>query len=631
MEQMLDLPVQSVPLRHLTKSRIRNNSRKILLPSKNHLKRNLIGQSIYSEQSHYRSTVTETSVDMSSNEDVRLKLPPPPVAKKPKVNLLSLSAKKSPNLKENAREEDELHGSKEKPAIAPKPGTVLSTTSTCKEINNNHDNRVVDLKLNSSAYDKQMSETVVKDLNSPTRSSMTFSERLKASSLSRRKEANMSDGSQGQFRSQIISPIRRGSRSFLNSDSIMDSSTKPKPVSSVFRRYSSETNVKLVETHEVEYGKDLKEDFDLEQFKDLTLEAVDPVAVDSVLSTNKSFEEDDVIKDSFDSDELFKFGNTIAGSRDAAMKNFELMPSRDTNIDSVISSKNLSHNEIQTQEQNQTISHSKPELNPTVYFENGERNRQLASMDMKQRQQEYMKNSFVNSSSTENTTQVENLTEFSPRSIKNSNEDQANSVNNASKATKTFEQSFDNEKAKPSQTLKSPRKFGKGKDRANIRRKFRPISIEEVTSYSKITSKRDTGSRNLEADEPPVVSLGGSLDTDSSLEHVTQDIELDSTFEIPLQLTSTLALYDGMNFKQSEGFDDEEGLIFMPDSSSSPPLIAQEESRSDGLKLNVSSQMVGASNERITGNEFSQVLKCFVELIMYISFVFISNVIHFDL
>ena len=575
---MLDLPVQSVPLKHLTKHRIRNNSRKILLPSKGHLKRNLIGEQIYFQYNHQVATETRRNMGtLSSNDNVKLKLPPPPIAKKPKVSLPSTTVRKA-----SSQNEVELNGSRQKPAVAPKPAIVQSATSRNSEMNNNVRNLTLDLKANNKKDDEPSNETPIKDLTSPTKSFMSFSERLKASSLSRRKEGNSFDGSQGRFRSQIISPIRRGSRSFLNSDASLDNDTKPKSRESIFRRYSSETSFKSVEAIEDIDGNS-NEGFDLEQFKNLSLETVDPVAVDSVLETNNSFEEDDIIKDSFDSGELFQFGSVASKLKEDRGETLELIPPKDTSINELDSSKKLSSSVIMKTEQDGLISADNTALAQSLYFENDEKLKPFSSSDVINRQINGDKKYLLNSTSAEGTPEIEKLADFEIKAMKSSNMNQTSSIDVAN-ASQTVKNNTEYEGMKISPTLRSPRKFGKGKEGSNARRKFRPVGMDETVTHSSSTSRVDFEIKDAKEQESSDTYLIGQIDTDSSLEHVTQDIELDSTFEIPLLLNDQLSSNTN-KFNEKNDLNDEEGWVFVPDLSSSSPLMAQED-QSDGMKLN---------------------------------------------
>ena len=568
MEQILDLPVQSAPLKHLTKTRIRNNSRKILLPSKSHLKRNLIGESIYLQHSHLSPVERNMNTTASPTTGVvKLKLPPPPVAKKPKINIPSSSARKSSNDIANLDNGDEGLDNRQKPAIAPKPNILRSTSSSSKELNNNYRDTTLELNYDVDVTKDLFGEAPKSDLNSPTKAYMSFSERLRASSLSRRKEGNTSDGSQGRFRSQIISPIRRGSRSFLTPDSPLDDDTKPKSREFLFKRFSSEASLKLEETKEDDSKTD---DFDLEKFKDLGLETVDPVIVDSILSTNNSFEEDDVVKDSFDSGELFKAYNTVSEPSNKESTYFQPMPSANTTVDTLNLGENLASSEPKTREQERPIFVNKTASNEAMFLERDEGSISFSEMD------DHKKHTL------------------SYRDMTNSSTNQASSLDD--KTNETILNVVDSKQLKSSQNLRSPRKFGRSKGGNNIRKKFTPVGMEETTPMNDGSSKtgselKDIGSRKLSD-----FKVLDSVDTDSSFEHVTPDTELDSTFDIPLQMNDQVPFNSSTEVNRKMKLYENEELMFLPDSSSSPPLIVPEYDETDGLKWDVSPPKTEASS-----------------------------------
>eukprot|EP00795_Rhopilema_esculentum_P015110 gene15110-6291_t len=310
MEQMLDLPVKSEPLVHVTKSRIKNNSRKHSVPSRSHLKRNLVSTPLLDQNKDHSPEV------MMGQRKVPTKLPPPPVPKKPKINLNSMQAASS-NILPNDRAQESKTSSivdsttRSKPAIAPKPLLPTKPDIALKSVNG----RPTSLEFNPKqsndnggsaqvTAEKISSKQQKTELNSPSKASLSFSERLKASSLSRRKDANTSNG---KGRSHIISPVRRGSRTFMNTDSISESNDDTDIKSSIpsFRRYSSQTSLKSDEGSLQTIDGLLETDLDLDDFQNLSISPVCPLPVNSVLSSGNSFEEEESLsKDSFDTREL---------------------------------------------------------------------------------------------------------------------------------------------------------------------------------------------------------------------------------------------------------------------------------------------------------------------------------------
>ena len=310
MEQVLDLPVKSEPLVHVTKSRIKNNARKHSVPSRSHLKRNLASTPLLDQNKDH------SPENMTDQRKVPTKLPPPPVPKKPKINLNSRQAASSNSLPNDRNQESKITSiidstTRSKPAIAPKPLLPTKLDITLKSVNG----RPTSLEFNpkqtndngGSAHDteeKISSKQQKTELNSPSKASLTFSERLKASSLSRRKDANTSNG---KGRSHIISPVRRGSRTFMNTDSLSESNDDVNIKSSIpsFRRYSSQTSLKSDEGSLQTIDDLLETDLDLDDFQNLTISPVLPLPVNSVLSSGNSFEEEESLsKDSFDTKEL---------------------------------------------------------------------------------------------------------------------------------------------------------------------------------------------------------------------------------------------------------------------------------------------------------------------------------------
>ena len=568
MEQMLDLPVQSAPLKHLTKTRIRNNSRKILLPSKNHLKRNLIGESIYLQPNHISPVERDMNTSaFPASDGVKLKLPPPPVAKKPKISIPSSSARKSSNDIAKLHNGEEVMENRQKPVIAPKPNILRSTSSTSKEMNNNYRDTALGFSLNIEDNKELFGDVPERDLNSPTKTHMSFSERLRASSLSRRKEGNTSDGSQVRFRSQIISPIRRGSRSFLTPDSPLDNDTKPKSREFLFKRFSSETSLMLKETKE---NDSKKEDFDLEKFKDLRLETVDPVIVDSILSTNNSFEEDDVVKDSFDSGELFKAEKTISEPSNKESTYFQSVPSTDTTLDKLDFGENLVSSEPETREQERLVFVDKTALDEAKFVERDEGSTLFLDMHDHKKQT------------------------LSYRDMRSSIASQAKSLDD--KANETILNVVDSKQLKSSQNLRSPRKFGRSKGGNNVRKKFTPVGMEETTSLTDGRSKTESEFVEFEDRKSSDFNVLDSVDTESSFEYVTPDIELDSTFELPLNMNNQVPFMSAREVNGKLKLNENEELMFLPDSSSSPPLVVPEYDESNGLKWDVSPPKTGASN-----------------------------------
>ena len=652
MEQTLDLPVQSNPLQHLTKDRIRNNSRKVSLPSKNHLKRNLIGQKIHSHDSHLHSAQATGKMENSLLEQgIQLKLPPPPVPKKPKIHLTSSSIMSSPETKPNHLqngEEEDKELSKQKPIIAPKPVMSWNTTSsTNKEIKNETSSskkdlnfaesdhkapiedlldygtkssmslvsppkkdandgarfRNFDLNLNGIANNKSSTGSQVKELTSPTKSSMSFSERLKASSLSRRKEANNSDGLQGKFRSQIISPIRRGSRNFLSSDSSLDNESKLRQREPLFKRYSSETSLKIEESYDDDKG-DAKEDIDLEKFKNLSLASVDPVAVDSILSPNNSFDEGDITKDSFDSGELFKLGNETSKMKEDDGLHSKFKSSKDINSNQLESNKN--HNVSQKQNGQINVYNS---IQKGIFDKDGMQKPLLLS----DQQNENLHYVNKGSKSLGDATEVgEEDAQFESKLIDHSRLNPTDVIDDSNNHgnLKTEEiNKLEKEKIKDTNELGSPRRSGlKFKEGNNFRRKFKPVGMEEATSSSGRNSKIDIGENfGLKYEDSMDKNVIDTVDTDSSLEHVTQDIELDSTFDIiptsANQVPSNSHLV--ANKEDNKILNDNKGLVFMPDLSSSSPLNTPEDlaDKTDGFEFNFFAQNLQINNANTGYND----------------------------
>lgn len=568
MEQTLDLPVKSEPLLHLTKTRIRNNSRKVSIPSKNLLKRNVNGEVLQSQRN-----TTEKSIDMDASlnkKDLRLKLPPPPVPKKPKINLSQSLSKMSPDGKstvsQNSKEENQP-ARKPKPAVAPKPNFNKETKSTSdKHAEKEHSLEKLDLRTNNN--ERPINETQEKDLNSPRKSSMSFSERLKASSLSRRKDANISDGFAGNFKSQMISPIRRGSRNFLNSDSLIESDVKMKPKEPIFKRFSSETSLKLEESDEKKYNC---EDFDLEQLKNLSLAPVEPVIVDSALSPSNSFDDkyddDTLIKDSFDSGELFNTGNEMhqlksdicekesetarqANSRERApiqkdVDNIAKSGAFKLPSDQSINSKVIARDES-------LVSISSGIGTGRHYFEREE--------DLHGSKIHYQKEFISSFDKKLSINPNADSASFEPESHKN---DDMDGCDNRAMEEDGF-----------ARGLESPVKFGiKSKEGKSFQRKFKPIGMSEVKSSTVNKLSKEESNRSNVTFTDVTLDLNGTHETDSSLEHVTQEIELDSTFDIVPSFNAPVLSNDGSKIDQEGGtyFDNDKRIFFESDLSSSPP------------------------------------------------------------
>lgn len=552
---MLNLQVKSDPLQHLTKTRIRNNSRKVTLPSKKHLKRNLISGSFQFYQT-FDSLSMETTLD---EQRLPLKLPPPPVAKKPKITPKSSMPEISPDSRST---QTGMKMNQQKPAIAPKPVIQLEPKKLSdKPAINKMKEEINDLipKLNNNG--SLLNESKAKEIGSPTKTSMSFSERLKASSLSRRKEANNPESSSGKFRSEIISPIRRGSRNFLTLDSAMNNELKNKPRDSIFKRYSSETSLKFEEA---------QEDFDLDQLKNLSIDAVDPVIVDSVLSPNTSFEEDDAVKDSFDSSELFKWRNEALSTE----KGNEIYHEFD-------SSQIISANPAKEKSSDHHDETSESMKSRTKIIDPKEQTMSMSYQD-----------EMGSGGKAEKTSIIGKLNDFDHKNIA-----RFTAVQNSHMPESNYKQNKDleNEKEFVKMNVKeepiSPRKFGTGlKDGIVNRRKFKPIEKSEVdvflgnnliSSDDKIHQDTMFGLKGVDG-----IDLTVSVDTDSSLEHVTQDIELDSTFEVPVSAKMNHLSTENFQIKQNEKvqFAEDNNIVFVPDLSSSPPLDIKGDNREQNLE-----------------------------------------------
>ena len=556
MEDNFDVTVKTEPLVHVTKHRIKNNSRKISIPSRSHLKRNSVGQTWEEQTENWSVEGAELAMKAASK---KLKLPPPPVPKKPKVSLHSLGKKPSENdpklMSQHDGENKICTGPpvKQKPVVPPKPSLPqlssqkpsvskplslnLSVTSTSNNPTRT-DSNVVSKSPQSSLE------------NSPTKAGMSFSDRLKASSLSRRKEANGPDGYPGKLRSHIISPVRRGSRSFMNTETTLrkDSDEKPKPAPPVFKRYSSESSTKSI------LDKIEDDDFDLDEFKNLSLENVTPLPVNAVLSPDNSFDDDDVTaKDSFDSKELnMKFTTDIDNEEDDKIleSNFESMKintesqADDSNYLPEIPTSSFSshHTHIfnDTKEGNLSL-----ELSSDVKYNTMKTS---TATDINKVLQ-LPENPEKSSSQQEETFGAEDLQPSHDLSL---GKDNPYKPKYSVEITKL---EYPDTKTQSSSIFTSPKRFGFGaKDGSNARRKFRPVGMSEPEKSndfeelsgdiaSKTNEKKESDKFDLEINKQrnkSNIDEKGSAELDSSLEHVTPDVTLDSTFEI----TPKSSIYD---------------------------------------------------------------------------------------
>lgn len=553
MEDNFDVTVKTEPLVHVTKHRIKNNSRKISVPSRSHLKRNSVGQTWQEQTKNWSVEGTDLAIMEATSK--KLKLPPPPVPKKPKVNLQALrktSSKTDP--KELMQHDVEDGGNKikagppvkKKPAVPPKPSLHLSSPKSSLS-------KPLSLNLNATATNDNSTKTDnniangsprSSSENSPTKTGMSFSERLKASSLSKRKEAKGPDGFHGKLRSHIISPVRRGSRSFMNTETALrkDSDEKPKTAPPIFKRYSSESSTKSI------LDKIEDDNFDLDEFKNLSLENVAPLPVNAVLSPDNSFDDDDVVsKDSFDSKELnMKFATDFDNVEDdksfelnfESMKintesqpeNFDYLPKVVPNSTSLpnyptdvipVTTEDSSSLEVSSDAQHNTIQASTAT----------DMNKVLQLPDKPEKGSSLQKETF----GAEDLPLLQDL-----NAAKENPFEPKNSV-------EPFKKKYpDAMKTSPS-IFTSPKRFGMGtKEGSNTRRKFRPVGMNELNAdaierpnlfmTSKMDEEKDSARIEYGTDEQRKeindINDKESADLDSSLEHVTPDVTLDSTFEI---------------------------------------------------------------------------------------------------
>ena len=556
MEDNFDVTVKTEPLVHVTKHRIKNNSRKISVPSRSHLKRNSVGQTWEEQTKNWSVEGADSGMEATSK---KLKLPPPPVPKKPKVSLHSLGKKPSENDPNTMLQHDGKNKIytgppvQKKPVVPPKPSLPqLSSQKPSLP-------KPLSLNLNVTSTDGNPTRTdsnIVNQSpkssseNSPTKAGMSFSERLKASSLSRRKEANGPDGYPGKLRSHIISPVRRGSRSFMNTETTLrkDSDEKPKPAPPVFKRYSSESSTKSI------LDKIEDDDFDLDEFKNLSLENMAPLPINAVLSPDNSFDDDDAIsKDSFDSKELnMKFTTDLDNEEDEKIleSNFESMKidtesqaDDSNNLPEVPTSSFSSHHT--------NIVHDTKEDSSSLEFSSDAKYntmKTLSAMDINKVLQ-LPEKPEENSSQQKETFSVEDLAPLQDLSVVKDN------PNKPKHSVVTTKIEYPDTKTHSSSIFTSPKRFVFGaKDGSNARRKFRPVgmsesensnSFEKLSGYiaSNTNEKKESDKIDFENNKQKNKSYiddKDSAELDSSLEHVTPDVTLDSTFEI----TPTSSIYD---------------------------------------------------------------------------------------
>eukprot|EP00794_Sanderia_malayensis_P013855 gene13855-15303_t len=294
-EKTLDhVRVNTPPLYHVTKSRVKNTTRKVSIPSRQHLKRSSVTDiSLSNEDGLLNST------NMTSNTEVKLKLPPPPVAKKPKLKpgTVASNGQSDKNGKSSGEDvftaqrfhNDGMNNARKKPDILPKPVVGITPGASMAPVTDDVIKKIEALKVTPN-INKQQQERE----NGQGKPSLSFSERLKATSLSRRTEQVGSDNMTAtKLRSQIISPVRRGSRSFMNIDSPQDRPTRP--VFELFKRLSTES--KLLESTD---SREMEEPLSITA--ELDKDVVQPLSVDSALFSNE--DEEDVTADSFDTSEL---------------------------------------------------------------------------------------------------------------------------------------------------------------------------------------------------------------------------------------------------------------------------------------------------------------------------------------
>ena len=315
MERPFDVPLRTPPLQHITKDRAKNTSRRVSMPSRNHLMKN----SVVDKNGLLENLEIPAFGNMGSPQNKKLKLPPPPVAKKPKRNA-------------NVNKDRPAVGFEKDGEIALKNAKEIAQTNTVveKEQNSESHNLVKVSEVSSkkkpdilpkpvlpgklqtnvtTGFTKRRSGAVQgpedTSLGSPVqdqtaKTPLSFSERLRASSLSRRSDQNGPDGLGTKLRSHIISPVRRGSRSYMSTDSPFEKehTAKPSlPPPPIFKRYSSESNI------DTEDGK-----IDLEKLEASEITSVQPLLINSALLTNSFDDEDEdeegTSKDSFGSKEL---------------------------------------------------------------------------------------------------------------------------------------------------------------------------------------------------------------------------------------------------------------------------------------------------------------------------------------